>query len=151
MSPFFGSKDENAAASVSEDAAAMDAEVARLDGLSLADLAAEAMSKGCGPGGPGGPGKPGTIEAPPESFDDRVNLLDIVRQFTPAVTGKGVSQARQLHLQTLVAEGLQVLENASLLRVTWRGGQEHYVATRRGRRASANGTLGEALARLDLE
>jgi hypothetical protein len=151
MTPFFGSKDDDGGGAVSDDAAALDAEIARLDGLPLADLAAEAMSKGFGPDGPGGPGKPGSIDGPPEASSERLVLLDIARVFTPAFAGKGVSQAQSLRFQTLVAEGLQILENASLIRVTWRGGQEHYLATRRGRKALADGTLGDVLARLDLE
>jgi hypothetical protein len=149
MAPFFGGKDDSADAYVSDDAAALDAEISRLDGLALADLAAEAMQKGFGPEGPGGPGKPGTIESP-ETSAERLILLDIARCFTPAFAGKGVSQVQMQQLTTLVAEGLQVLENASLIRVNWRGGQEHYMATRRGRRALQNGSLGDVLGRVDL-
>jgi hypothetical protein len=151
MAPFFGSKDDDGGAPASDDAATLDAEIARLDGLPLAELAGEAMSTGFGPDGPGGPGKPGTIDGPPEAYTQRLVLVDIVRCFTPAFVGKGVSQAQQLRLQTLVAEGLQILENASLVRITWRGDQEHYMATRRGRKALADGTLDGILSRLDLE
>ena len=40
-------------------------------------------------------------------------------------------------LEQLIAEGLQVLEHASLVRVSWRGGMDDYTATRRGRAAVA--------------
>jgi hypothetical protein len=41
----------------------------------------------------------------------------------------------------LVAEALQALEHASLVRVTWHGGNGHYRATRRGRLAVERGTV----------
>jgi hypothetical protein len=150
VAPFFGSRDEIMGDSVSDDAAAVDAEIARLDALPLADLAAEAMNKAFGPDGPGGPGKPGTIESP-ETSSERLVLLDISRSFTPAFAGKGVSQTQMQQLATLVAEGLQVLENASLIRVTCRGGQEHYLATRRGRSALENGALAGIIVGLNLD
>jgi hypothetical protein len=150
MAPFFGNKEDAPTSGASDDAATMNAEIARLDGLSLADLAAEAMNRGFGPDGPGGPGKPGTIESP-ETSSERLVVLDIARTFTPAFAGKGVTQIQMQQFATLVAEGLQVLENASLIRVTWRGGMEHYMATRRGRRAVENGSLAGILARLGLD
>ena len=149
LAPFFGNKEDTPGGSVSDDTATMNAEIARLDGLSLADLALEAMNRGFGPDGPGGPGKPGTIESPETS--ERLVVLDIARTFTPAFAGKGVTQIQMQQLTTLVAEGLQVLENASLVRVTWRGGMEHYMATRRGRRAVEDGSLAGILAGLGLD
>ena len=63
-------------------------------------------------------------------------MSDIARQFTPAYTGRGVGREQTLRFDQLVAEGLQVLENAALVRVTWSGGTAHYVATRLGRAAA---------------
>jgi hypothetical protein len=47
----------------------------------------------------------------------------------------------------LVAEGLQALELAALIRVTWRGGTEDFKATRRGREALANGSVERLVAK----
>jgi hypothetical protein len=115
------------------------AEIARLEGLALSQLAAEVMARGFGPDGPGAPGKPGTIEAPSSSAE-RVRLNDIARVATPAFIASD-DAAEQTHIGNLVAEALQALELAALVRVDWRGGTESYFATRRGRKALAGGEV----------
>ncbi len=114
-------------------------EIARLEALSLGALAAEVMDKAFDQGGPGAPGKPGTIEAPGIS-DERVRLNDVARAVTSALV-ESDDAAEQIHIGNLVAEGLQALELAALVRVTWRGGTEDFAATRRGRSAQAAGEV----------
>ena len=134
MSPGFGAK-----AAGQDDVAAMQAEIARMGSLPLHRLAAEVMIKGFGPDGPGGPGQPNTIENP--LGVRRVELEHIAREFTPAFYGRGVGPDLNKPLMSLIAEGLQVLEHAALIRVTSRGGVEHYLATRRGREVVQSGDL----------
>ena len=123
-----------------ENVAAMQAEIERVDRLPLNQLAAEVMIKGFGPGGPG---QSGTVEDPVGAH--RVNLEDIAGLFTPAFAARGVGPELNKRLTNLIAEGLQILENAALVRVSNRGGFEHYFATRRGREAVARGELDRIL------
>jgi hypothetical protein len=94
------------------------------------------MSKGFGPEGPGGPGKPGTLEAPTVTVD-RTTAGSIASEFTPAFRARTVGPELQLRLGQLVAEGLQLLEHASLVRAQWHtnAGTLDYAATRLGRAA----------------
>jgi hypothetical protein len=130
----FGHKDDGASEASATSGACE--EIARLEALPLPRLAAEVMDKGFGPGGPGAAGRPGTIEAPGSS-DERVRLNDIARAVTPAFVATK-DAAEQLRIANLVAEGLQALELAALVRVTWRGGTEDFLATRRGRAAQSS-------------
>ena len=116
-----------------DDVAAMADEIERVGSLAPPSLAVEVMIKGFGPEGPGAPGRPGTIEEPLGAF--RVGLEDIARQFAPTFGGRAVGPEQKKRLMNLIAEGLQILENAALVRVSNRGGYEHYLATRRGRAA----------------
>ena len=92
-----------------------------------------------GPGGPGGPGKPGTLESPGGTAE-HVGFAGIARVLTPAFSGRGVRPEQTMFLSLLVAEALQALEHASLVRVSWRGGMEDYLATRPGRAAAGGRT-----------
>lgn len=131
----FGKNDDEAG----DGDAAVAVEIARLEALALPALAAEVMEKGFGPDGPGAPGKPGTIEAP-EISAPRVRLNEVVMAVTPAYAAS--SDAReQLRIADLLAEAIQLLELAALLRVTWRGGTEDFMATRRGRAAQERGEV----------
>jgi hypothetical protein len=114
-------------------------EVDRIGALALPSLAAEVMAKAFGPDGPGAAGRPGTIEAPGSS-GERVRLDDVARAVTPAFVAAD-DAAEQGRIANWVAEGLQALELAALIRVTWRGGTEDFKATRRGREALANGSV----------
>ncbi len=137
MAPLFGHKDDAA-----DDVAAMNAEIERVAALTLPQLGAEVMDRGFGADGPGGPGKPGSLEAP---GDVRVGLSDIARSFTPAYAGRGVGREQTMRFDQLVAEGLQVLENAALVRVAWNGGMAHYIATRLGRASAQRGDVERTL------
>jgi hypothetical protein len=110
----------------------------------MTQLAAEVMVKGFGPDGPGGPDKPGTLESPGGA--ERVGIQEIARAFTPAFTGDGVGPEQTLRFGAVLAEGLQTLEHASLIRESWRGGLETYIATRLGRRAVEQNAVERALA-----
>ncbi len=114
-------------------------EVGRLEGLALPELAAEVMAKCFGVGGPGEPGRPGTIEAPGLA-GERVRLNDVANAVTPAYAATS-DATEQLRIADLVGEGLQALELAALIRVTWRGGTEDFRATRRGRDAQERGEV----------
>lgn len=118
------------------------AEIARLEGMPLPKLAAEVMEKAFGGQGPGAPGVPGTIEAPSLSAE-RVRVAEVARVVTPAFVAAN-DAADQMRIGNLVAEALQALELAALVRVAWRGGTEDYLATRRGRQAAQGGEV-EAL------
>lgn len=141
MAALFGSKDEPQATEAPEVA-----EIARLEALSLPQLAAEVMGKAFGPDGPGAPGRPGTIEMPVTS-GERVRLDDVSRAVTPAFLAAG-DAAGQIKVANLVAEGLQALELAALVRVTWRGGTEDFKATRRGREALSSASVEQLVARV---
>ena len=137
VSPLFGGKESNPA-----DAAAVNAEIDRLGSMPLPRLAAEVMVRGFGPGGPGAPGQPGTIEASARlTAVVYVGETEIARAVTPAFASRAGTADQYNWLRALVAEALQALEHASLVRVTWHSGNQHYIATRRGRRAVAQGMV----------
>jgi hypothetical protein len=145
MSPLFGSKGD-AKDEAGADLATMTADLERLAALPLDALATEVMIVAFGSDGPGGPGKPGTIEDLTAGSVARVGGIELSRLFSPAYAGRGVGDDLRLQLGSIVAEGLQILENAALVRVVWQGGQPHYMATRRGRAAVSNDALEAALA-----
>ena len=107
----------------------LEAEVARLDSLTLQQLAAEVMIKGFGPGGPGS-----------ATYTD---MADIGGVFTQRYQGRDYDQDADARLMEIVAEGVQVLEHACLVRPVFHGqGGDHSVyynlgwgATRLGRAA----------------
>ena len=140
MSPMFGHKDESP-----DGAAALREEIERAAALPLPELAAAVMASVFGPDGPGGPGRPGAIDGPAEAAN-RLTLADVTQAFTPAAAGRGAG-ADQLHrLSLLLTDALQLLEHAALVRVSWRGGMENYLATRAGRAAVAQGEVARILA-----
>lgn len=136
----FGTKDD-----ADDDVATLTAEIERVDGLSLTQLGVEVMRKGFGPDGPGGPGKPGSLEDLTTMTFPRLDVLNVAREFTPALSGRKVGRDLQRRFVYLISEGLQVLENAALVRVNWQGGQMHWIATRRGRTALATNSVEQAL------
>jgi hypothetical protein len=128
------------------EADALEAEIERLDQLPLPTLAAEVMGKAFGPGAEwedpeeevtvGGPsvGAGGTVEA-------------MVTAMAPEGTTKWVDDRARLRLQRLVAEGVQALEHASLVRQqmhTGMGGFD-YTPTRLGRTVLAAGAVAEVV------
>ena len=137
MSPLFGGKESSPA-----DIAAVTAEIDRLSSMPLPRLAAEVMVRGFGPGGPGAPGRPGTIEASARlTAVTYVGETEIARAVAPAFAAPAGTADQHNWLRSVVAEALQALEHASLVRVTWYGDNQHYIATRRGRQAVAQGMV----------
>jgi hypothetical protein len=140
MSPLFGHRqaDDDESGGVS-----LQAEVERLDTMSLPALAAEVMHKGFGPGAPG--------EDPDErvsvagaNIASGVEIAEIAATFNDDPRS---DEGLRLRLQRVVAEGVQVLEHAGLVRTqmhTSQGGLD-YVLTRRGRTAIGNGTVEQIL------
>jgi hypothetical protein len=153
----FGKKDENApvfavagagaaSAGPSQDdggnspysSSELASEIARLSALSIAQLASEIMTKGfTADYEPGG----SICEA-----DGLVNLF--CRPSRPP-KHHDVVLTGQLELRDLIAEGLQALDNAGLIRLEGRYSGEFYgvgyVTTRRGRSALASNAVEQAL------
>jgi hypothetical protein len=99
---------------------ALHAEVERLGGLSLQQLAVEVMEKGFGPGGPAAAGP--------------VLLQNIAGAFSPVTSGLAARYGDESQrLAGIVAEGVQVLEHACLVRWIFSGGDtaEMYWCTTR--------------------
>lgn len=107
-------------------------ELDRLRQLSLTDLASEVMTKGYGPGGPGADGDTGfgrIAKAIVPDFEraDQDTIDEFIR---------------------VIAEGVQVLEHASLVRFSfWAGpaGGPVYAVTRYGQQALAQNTVDRVL------
>ena len=121
------------------DNAGLNVEVQRLGTLTLHQLGAEVMAKGFGPGGPGDGGY--------------TDMADIAGAFTQPYQGRDYDQAADEQLCEMVAEGIQVLEHACLVRPVFHGqGGDHSVhydlgwsATRLGRAALERGAVERVL------
>lgn len=121
---------------------ALAAERMRLEGMPLADLAAEVMTRTWGPGGPAGTG---------ESETGELTMLHIVKQFNPDGRVFGVDHAAVGAIQSVVEEAVQRLEHAELVVIRYRGGSSStlsYRPTRAGLEAIAAGDVRARLARL---
>jgi hypothetical protein len=100
---------------------ALHAEVERLGTLSLQQLAVEVMQKGFGPGGP--------------AADGPVHLQNIAGAFSPVTSVLAGYGDESQRLASIVAEGVQVLEHACLVRWIFSGGdtaEMHWCTTRYG-------------------
>ena len=93
------------------------AEVTRLESLPLAELAAEVMTKGFGPGAPAGDGR-------------YAGLSNIAGALNPA-EGSFLDDTLLTEHFAVVAEGAQILEHAGLVRfeISSEGGVVHWVWT----------------------
>jgi hypothetical protein len=144
MAPLFGGRDGDG--DPGRDAL-IAAELDRVGGLPLPQLAAEVMDRAFGPGGPGGPGQPGTLEAgSPTAAVVRLDELAISRLLVSADVFQHAAPEQLAWLRHVAGEAVQALEHAALIRVSWQGGGQHCVATRRGRSATEQGTADEILA-----
>ena len=146
MSPKFGRKDEEKQEKLEQWRLAMQAEYERLNGLPLIELAAEVMIRGFGPGGRGADDDAITLGQENAGAGPTAELISFefapVRGFTfPLPTSEDV-QLRAL-IAKLVAEGLQELEHASLVRCQMHTsmGYLDWGATRRGRAALERGEV----------
>lgn len=110
--------------------------------MSLVELAADVMVRGFGPGGPGADDGAPRVYAGATDFAT-ASTPDVADRFLP---GRGFKfpppSEDQLELRVriigLVAEGLQELEHASLVRISPKSVAPyvvHYATTRRGRAA----------------
>jgi hypothetical protein len=145
MSPF-GRKDDDKQQRLDQWRQAVQAEFDRLNTLAPSDLAVEVFTKGFGPGGPGADDSHVTvgqanINAGPTA-SDIAGMFVPDRGFTFPVP---TSDDQQLigRIERLVAEGLQELEHASLVRAqmhTSMGGLD-FATTRRGRAALDRGDV----------
>jgi hypothetical protein len=133
----FGSRAERSA-----EADAVEAEIERLDQLPLPTLAAEVMGKAFGPGAEWeDPEEEVTVGGPAVGAGATVEA--IATAMAPGGSTRAVDDRTRLRLQRLVAEGVQALEHASLVRVqmhTAMGGFD-YTPTRLGRTALATGAV----------
>ena len=108
------------------DGGAVDAEIERLSALPLRDLAAKLLPH-------------------VSAFELKVgvygpNEFELARMLTPSKP----SAEQSLQLAPIIAEGLQVLEHAGLVRLNWRSGGGtgiEYPLTRAGEAALADGNV----------
>jgi hypothetical protein len=141
MPPLFGHKDDEDAGS-----AALQTEVDRIDSLSLPALATEVMTKGFGPGGPGSdPDYTVTVGGP--NINAGATISAIATELAPGGSTDGADEVLRQRLYRLVAEGVQVLEHASLIRAQLHTamGSLDYALTRLGRTALERGELDRIL------
>lgn len=141
MAPLFGGRDGDPSRQ-----AQTAAELDRVGGLPLPQLAAEVMARAFGPGGPGGPGQAGTLEAPSATSVVRLDELAISRLLVSVDAFQHATPEQLAWLRHLAGEAVQALEHAALIRISWQGGSQHCLATRRGRSAAEQGTVSEMLA-----
>ena len=115
---------------------ALQAELARIDSLSLDDLAAETLTKGFGPDGPDASGA--------------IRATELGGAFVPGDSTSGLDQGDLVQINDIVAEGIQRLEHAGLVRVVVSsdGGSRYFTfvtPTRAGRAALENDSIDKAL------
>jgi hypothetical protein len=147
MSPLFGRKEqqpEQQRVNGNE----LQAEIDRLESLPLAELATEVMSKGFGPGGPGA-NEDDAITIGGPNIGAGPTISSIALAFTSEGNTRGADDSVRQHLYRLVAEGLQMLEHAGLIRTQVHTSMNSfdYTLTRAGRAALSAGTVQQILAR----
>jgi hypothetical protein len=131
----------------SEDGGALEAEIQRLEGLTLAALAVEVMTKAFGPGAEcEDPEEQVTVGGP--NIGAGATVEGITPDMAPGGTTKGADERTRLRLQRLVAEGVQVLEHAGLIRPQMHTAMNEldYTPTRYGRKVLAAGKVEDVVA-----
>jgi hypothetical protein len=122
-----------------EENAKLNAELGRIEALSLQQLAAEVMTRVFGPGGQGEGG-------------GAVKMTDVAGAFNPAEGSFGIDQDALVTMYGVVAEGVQVLEHVCLVRMVMSsdpgGSTLHTFAapTRLGQAAVARGSVDSVIA-----
>jgi hypothetical protein len=137
----FGSK-EARSAELDE----LEAEIDRLDRLPLPALAAEVMGKGFGPGAEWeDPEEEATIGGP--GVGAGATVVGIATELVPGGSTKGADERTRLRLQRLVAEGVQALEHAALIRPQMHTAMDalDYTPTRLGRKVLAAGAVAQVV------
>lgn len=125
----------------------LEGEIERLDQLPLPTLAAEVMRKAFGPGAEWeDPEEEVTVGGPGDGAG--VTVEAIATAMAPEGTVRRADDPTWLRLQRLVAEGVQALEHASLIRaqVHTGVGALDYTPTRLGRTVLAAGAVAEVVA-----
>jgi hypothetical protein len=141
MALFGGRGDRSLELSELEDA------IERLDRLPLPALAAEVMAKAFGPGAEAeDPEEEVTVGGPNDGAGATVE--DIATGMAPGGTTKGADERTRLRLQRLVAEGVQALEHAALIRPQMHTAMNglDYTPTRLGRKVLAAGAVAAVVA-----
>jgi hypothetical protein len=111
----------------------------RLEALSMAQLAAEVMAKTFGPEGPGADRKV-TVDGAPFGAGPTVGA--IVSEFVGYDKWDQAKRVDSLErLKRLIAEGLQTLEHAALIRAQNHSGILNYALTRSGEAALEQHTV----------
>jgi hypothetical protein len=124
----------------------LETEIERLDQLPLPVLAAAVMAKAFGPGGEWeDPEEEVTIGGPGDGAGATVGA--IASAMAPDGTARWVDDRTRLRLERLVAEGVQTLEHASLIRAQMHDGTDglDYTPTRLGRTVLAAGAVAEVV------
>jgi len=137
----FGSRGDRGA-----EAAELEAEIVRLDQLPLPALAAEVMAKAFGPGAEWeDPEEEVTVGGPTARAGATVH--GIAAAMAPEGSTKAADERTWLRLQRLIAEAVQVLEHAALIRPQVHLAIEgiDYTPTRLGRTVLAAGAVIEVL------
>jgi hypothetical protein len=142
----FGNKEKRQAAND-----ALLAEVERLEALPVIPLATEVMTRDFGPGGPGAddsnPMVGASVRGAGASVVAYTGISQIAKAFNPG--GRDMTLFRRLHDR--LAEGLQALENAGLVRAETLGrsgaSSTGYVVTRLGTDALQSGGVEPVLAK----
>lgn len=122
------------------------AEIERLDQLPLPMLAAEVMAKAFGPGAEWeDPEEEVTVGGPGDGAGATVEA--IATAMAPDGAARRADEPTRLRLQRLVAEGVQALEHASLIRAQVHAGVAglDYAPTRLGRTVLAAGAVAEVV------
>jgi hypothetical protein len=137
----FGSRGDRSA-----EAAELEAEIERLDQLPLSALAAEVMAKAFGPGAAWeDPEEEVTVGGPAARAG--ATVPGIATEMAPEGSTKGADERTWLRLQRLVAEAVQALEQAALIRPQMHLAIEglDYTPTRLGRTVLAARAVAEVV------
>jgi hypothetical protein len=137
----FGSRGDRSA-----EAAELSAEIERFDQLPLSALAAEVMAKAFGPGAEWeDPEEEATVGGPTARAGATVPA--IATALAPDGSTKGADERTWQRLQRLVAEAVQALEHAALIRPQMHTTTEglDYTPTRFGRTVLATGAVAEVV------
>ena len=133
----FGSKEDQ-----SVEASELAGEIDRIDRLPLPELAAEVMGKAFGAGAEWeDPEEEVTVGGP--NIGAGASVGEIVTAMVPSSSSKAADDRARLQLRRLIAEGLQALEHASLIRAQMHTSQGSfdYTPTRLGRKVLAAGAV----------
>ena len=135
----FGSRGDRSA-----EVAELEAEIERLDQMPLPALAAEVMARAFGPGAEWeDPEEEVTVGGPTARAGATVTA--IATAMAPEGSAHGADERTWLRLQRLVAEAVQLLEHAELIRAQMHAAMNSldYTPTRLGRTVLAAGAVAE--------